>query len=69
MNESLLLQETGGGYFTLEDGTGRILLEVSVPSQPAGSASGSPMLDEQMARLEAMLRRDDEELALVASLL
>jgi len=68
MNESLLLQETGSGYFTLETGEGRLLLEVSVPAAPGGS-NGAPLLDEQMERLLIMLRRDDEELALVASLL
>lgn len=66
MTESLLLQETGSGYFTLETGTGRILLEISVPAEPAGGSSGGIRMDEDLLRL-TLLRRDDEEIALLVA--
>lgn len=65
--ESLLLQETGAGYFTLEDGAGRILLETSGPPGGAGQHGGGRILEIDLR--EVILRNDDEVVALAASLL
>jgi len=62
---SLLLQEVGG-YFELESGAGRILLEAAVFEQPASTLGG--FYDER--ELLARLAHDDDEIAaLVAALL
>lgn len=66
--ESLLLQETGGGYFTLEDGSGRILLEISGQPSSGGQHGAGRIMDEIDMR-EVILRNDDEIAALIASLL
>lgn len=63
--ESLLLQETGSGYFTLEDGSGRILLELSGPPGGAGSHGRGEIIDLR----PVILRNDDEIAALIAGLL
>ena len=62
MTESLLLQETGSGYFTLENDTGRILLEISSEGIPAGLLAGR-----QARTHRQRLRRDDDEVALMAA--
>lgn len=64
--ESLLLQETGAGYFTLEDGSGRILLETSGAAGGAGQHGAGRVLEIDMR--EVILRNDDEIAALVAGL-
>lgn len=66
--ESLLLQETGGGYFTLENGSGRILLELSGPAGGEGQHGAGRIMDEVDIR-ELIRRNDDEISALVTALL
>ena len=65
--ESLLLPETGAGYFTLEDGSGRILLETSGPPGGAGSHGAGRIIE--IDTRELILRNDDEIAALVTALL
>ena len=65
--ESLLLQETGGGYFTLENDTGRILLEISGPPSTGGSHGAGRIIE--VDTRELILRNDDEIAALIAALL
>lgn len=65
--ESLLLQETGAGYFTLENGSGRILLELSGPPGGAGQHGAGRILEADTREL--ILRNDDEIAALIAALL
>lgn len=65
--ESLLLQETGTGYFTLENGSGRILLESSGPAGGAGQHGAGFAVEIDMR--EVILRNDDEVAALVAGIL
>ena len=65
--ESLLLQETGSGYFTLEDGSGRILLEQSGPPSTGGSHGAGRIVEVDMR--ETILRNDDEIAALLVALL
>lgn len=65
--ESLLLQETGAGYFTLENGSGRILLEQSGPPGGAGSHGAGRVVE--VDTRELILRNDDEIVALLTTLL
>lgn len=65
--ESLLLQETGAGYFTLENGSGRLLLEDSGPPSGGGQHGAGRFLELDVR--ETIRRNDDEISALISALL
>lgn len=62
----LVQEDDGVSRFTLEDGSGFIVLEDCVPSIPVGPGVGGPMRKGRRRRLE-MIGEEDDWLAVVLS--